>query len=343
MLNRIQELINIHGISGFETDVRNTIEAQLPPFITDKKVDNLGNLVVSVGSGSDELLFAAHMDELGCIVSDIMESGFIRIKSLGGIDPRVMPGRCMVIKSETGALIRGVIGIKPPHFMSESREEMNIILTFDELYIDIGAESGDEVRALGIDILSPVTFVKTFEILNRTHISCRGLDDRVGCAILLEVINGLSVKKLKKRIHFAFTVQEERGLRGAQLVALNYKPHYAFAIDSCSSADMPSCNAAQSPARLGKGPALRALDNRHVADPAFLKMLRAIADKNEIPTQLIFSGGSTDAAAFELLGPKSISIGIPLRYTHSPVETARICDIEQTQKLVEALIVELAC
>lgn len=338
MIKLIEKLVAVHGITGFEHNVAECIQSQLPSSVQ-CHLDNIGNLIVTLGSGNKTLLFAAHMDELGFIVTDITEQGMIRFKSLGGIDPRVMPGTILRIRTETGE-IRGIIGVKPPHLMTDHHNEMNNVISFNDMVIDIGAGSYDEVKAMGVEILQPITFEKHFLILNDKYISCRGLDDRIGCAVMMQLIEKFSKQQLKTKIIFAFTVQEERGLRGASLVAAQHKADYAFALDT-STARVTDEHKHLSNAILGCGPAIRALDNRHISDINFVKKIKSLAEKKSIPVQTIFTGGTTDVAAIEVFGPKSVPLCFPVRYTHSPVEMVSIQDIEQMILLCETIIHEL--
>jgi putative aminopeptidase FrvX len=341
MLKLLEELIGVHGIPGHEADVRKAIEKKLPKGKGVRKtVDSMGNLVVSIGKGPAQCVFAAHMDELGMVVSDIQPDGFLRVRSLGGIDPRVMPGRVLRVKTSKGE-VRGVVGVKPPHLMTD-RSEMQQVVPFEKLYVDIGADSDQEARKLGVDVLDPVTFDKTFEVLNGKYVSARGIDDRAGCAVLIEAIRSVAKRTLKGTVHFAFTVQEERGLRGAQLVAAKFEAARAFAVDSASSGLIPGGSAAMGPAELGKGVGLRAIDNRQVCDPAFVREVRDVARRRKIPVQVIFTGGGTDAAAFEVQGPRSLPLAFPVRYTHSTVEMISLADLKNTVRLVEALVAEYA-
>jgi len=339
MLELLEEMVNIHGVTGYETPVREFVESKLPKGVK-KNVDNMGDLVVTIGKGKGGIIFAAHMDELGMVVAGIRDDGFVRIKSLGGIDPRIMPGRILRILTTKGE-VRGVVGIKPPHLMPD-RTEMNKVIQFEDMHLDVGADSGDEARKMGVEILDPVTFHKTFEIINDKYVAARALDDRAGCTILLMAIKRLAKKKLKKKVHFAFTVQEERGLRGAQLVGHQFEADYAFAVDTASSGRVPSSEPAMGPAVVGGGPALRAIDNRHISDPAFVREVKTVAERAGIPVQVIFTGGGTDAAAIEVQGPKSLPIAFPARYTHSPVEMVAIKDLEDILALVVALVEEYA-
>jgi putative aminopeptidase FrvX len=340
MLELLRELVMVHGVTGYEAPIREAIEAKLPDGV-EKTVDNLGNLIATIGSGPGGIIFAAHMDELGMVVADIRDDGFLKVKSLGGIDPRVMAGRVLRILTSKGE-VKGVIGVKPPHLMYGDRSEMKEVVPFEKMYLDIGADSAEEARGMGVDILDPVTFDKTFEVLNGKYISARGLDDRAGCAIQILALRELDGQKLAKKVHFAFTVQEERGLRGAQLVGHSFEAQYAFAIDTASSGCEPSTDRSMGPAIVGGGPTLRAIDNRHISDPAFVREIKALAESKGIPVQVAFTGGGTDAAAIEVQGPKALPIAFPARYTHSPVELASLEDFENAVKLVVAIVEEYA-
>jgi endoglucanase len=222
--------------------------------------------------------------------------------------------------------------------MSEDRHEMRQVVQFEDMFVDVGADTAKDAHSLGIEILDPVTFQKSFEILNSKYVCTRGLDDRAGCAVLLQVIEKCCRRKMKGKVFFAFTVQEERGLRGAQLVGSYVKAKRAFAIDTASSALIPGSSPDRGPAVLGAGPAIRCADARYIADPEFAKEIRKIAAKKRIPTQMVFAGGSTDAAAIEVQGPKSLPITIPVRYSHSPAEVANLRDLENTVKLLIAIV-----
>jgi putative aminopeptidase FrvX len=179
---------------------------------------------------------------------------------------------------------------------------------------------------------------RTLRVLNGSYLCCRALDDRLGCAILLESLRRLEGQRLSGKVHFAFSVQEEVGLRGAELLARRHPLDLAFAVDSVSSADFPGARPDQSPAVLGRGTCLRVLDNAAIVPPAFTRELRALAEAEGIPLQVVFSGGGTDAASFQAEGPRVMAIGFPLRYTHSAVELAHEDDVEHTVRFVCAIV-----
>jgi len=227
MLELIRELIDIPGVQGFEDEIRAAIESKLPagaPRVT----DNMGNLVATLGSGEKQMMFSAHMDELGFIVTEILDSGFLCVRPLGTSDKRTVFGRSVWLVTEKGKL-PGVFCVKPPHLMPPQSlaKEMAETPEINDFIIDIGASSKREAEKMGVSILTPAVIQKQFNILNKKFISCRALDDRAGCAILIEAMKRLENVKLKWKVHFAFSVQEEGtiqgGMRGAELLANSYK------------------------------------------------------------------------------------------------------------------------
>lgn len=332
----LKELLDVPGIPGYEFRVKEFIESRLPGEI-ETSTDSLGNFVVTVGEGDQAMLFVAHMDELGFVVSEVREDGFLKIKPLGGIDPRTVFGRSIRIVTEEGEIF-GAAAVVPPHLMMNREKEMGTVPPITDLLIDIGAQSKEEADSLGVKILDFAVIEKTFHILNGKFLCARALDDRLGCFILLEALDKLKSKKLNWKIHFGFSVQEEVGLRGAELLGNRLELDMAFAVDSASAADFPETRKDLAPGRMGKGPAFRVLDNRAIVPPAFTKELVMVAEKAGIPHQVIFTGGGTDIGAIQSKGARVMPIAFPVRYTHSAVETVHIHDVESTIELICAIV-----
>ena len=331
----LQTLVGTPGIPGHEHLVRAVVEEALPAGLT-RELDAMGNLVVSLGSGEPTRMFVAHMDEIGFLVSEVREDGFLRIKPLGGIDPRTVLGRRLRIVGARGA-VDGVVGVVPPHLMRDRAKEMSDVPAVDRMLVDIGARSLAEADALGVRVLDQAVLRKDPGTLG-AHLWCaRALDDRVGCWVLVKAIERLMGGGHAGTVRFGFSVQEEIGLRGAELLARRLAPEYAFAVDSVSSADFPEVDASLSPARLGEGPCLRVVDNATVIPPAFRDEVAAVAEAAGIPLQIVFSGGGTDAKPFQAVGAHVISLAFPLRYTHSSVELVHRHDAAQLVDLVCAL------
>jgi putative aminopeptidase FrvX len=268
-------------------------------------------------------------------VAHIEENGFIRLKRLGGVDVRMLYGQYFEVFTKDGKRIPGVIGLKPPHISTES--EMKNAPPIEDLYLDVGASSREEVISMGISILDPVRWMKQFHVLNGRYIVTRGLDDRAGCAILINLIERLKGKKLKKKVTFIFTLQEETGLRGAKAIT-ERDIDELYAIDSVSSGDIPKVDYYLSPVSLGKGPVIRFIDARGANSISLKRKVEEIASRNKINIQEVFTGGSTDAAGTFDLGIPSIALCFPIRYTHTTVEMSSIEDIEALINLLEKIV-----
>jgi putative aminopeptidase FrvX len=295
-------------------------------------VDNLGNLIVPVSEGKKSIVLMAHMDELGMVVVKIEGDGSLRIRKVGGTDDRTLIGRMVEIKTSKG-IVPGVIGMKPLHLMTD-RAETKKTVPAEDLRVDLGTRSKKETEKLGIKLMDPMVLKKDFVVLNKKYISARGLDDRAGCAILMDVHERLKKVKLKTGVTLVFSTQEEVGLRGAIAIANTLKPDYIFAVDSLSTTDGPGLPKTSEPVLLGKGPALRLIDNRAMASPMLKEYLIKLAKKKKIPLQIGVTGGSTDGAAVQECGAAMMPVCMPLRYTHSPVEIVHLDDLKNISKLL---------
>jgi len=329
------ELLQVPGVPGYEDRVRALVRERLPAGV-DVATDSLGNLVATLGRGDRALMFVAHMDEIGFVVSEVRDDGFCRLKPLGGIDPRTVFGRMLRVITEQGE-VRGVVGVKPPHLMRDRATETKEVPPVTDFLVDLGARSRAEAEALGVKVLDFAVLEKDIAELNGKLWCGRALDDRAGCYVLLKALAELAAAPPPVRLHFAFSVQEEVGLRGASLLARKHELDLAFAVDSTSTADWPDVKGDLSPARLGAGPCLRVLDDASVVPVEFRREIQAVAEAAGIPLQVVFSGGGTDARPFQSEGPQVMSLGIPLRYTHSAVELVHRDDVAQTVRLVCAL------
>jgi len=331
----LRELIVAPGAPGYESKVRALIEARLPDGVH-QATDAMGNLVATLGEGGPGVLFVAHMDEIGFVVSDVRDDGFLRLKPLGGVDPRTIFGRLLRIVTERGEVL-GAVAVKPPHLMKDSAAEMKEVPPVTDLYVDIGAASRAEAEAMGVKVLDFAVYEKDPRLLGPDFVCSRALDDRAGCWVLLRALAELARTPAPGRVQFAFSVQEEVGLRGAALLARKHAAGWVFAVDSVSAADFPGLSAEQGPARVGRGACLRVLDNATIIPPALWREVARIAEAAGIGLQVVFSGGGTDARPFQAEGPRVLSLAFPLRYTHSAVELAHRQDLEDTVRLVVAL------
>ncbi len=336
VVDLLLEAVKLRGPSGFEEEVAEWVSSRLSELGFEASRDAFGNVWIELGGGGGGgLVLAAHMDELGFLVTGAEESGLLTFRPLGGIDDRVLPGVHVELLSETG-VVEGVIGIKPPHLLSE--EERGRPPSWRELRIDIGASSREEAQEL-VKPLTPGVFKKQVSTLNRGRLlAVRSLDDRVGVAILLALAAAVSEGRVKPRgrLVLAWTVQEEVGLRGARVLAKRLGASAMVAVDTMACCD-PVVNGSM---RLGGGPVLRLHDNRYMAPRPLRELLARAAARAGVEYQVASAGGTTDAAAFMEAGVPSAAIGVPARYAHSTAETVHLDDVRAALRLVEALVEE---
>ncbi len=342
----MMKLSSLHGVSGREHEAREFVREELSRYCDEVSVDALGNVIGRIGDGDFKIMFAAHMDEIGMVVRFVDKDGFIRFTTIGGVFEQNLLARKVVIRTSKGK-VYGVIGSKPPHIMKE--EERKKPVPLEELFIDVGARSREEVEKMGIRVGDPVVIVSEIFELPNGRIVGKALDDRAGCAVLLELVRRVSKMKSQLKdisVYFVATVQEEVGLKGARVVAFKINPHVAFAIDVCPTGDHPGVKEEDVPVKLGKGPTVTVVDGKGyglIAPENLIQAVIKIAEKKKVPYQLeVAEGGTTDATIISLTreGIPATAISIPLRYVHSPVEMLAIEDAENTVKLCEAIITE---
>ena len=333
-LEILRDLVFTPGVSGWEDPVREKVKQMVSAYGA-TEVDPLGNLTLTLGTGSKHVIFVAHMDEIGLVVSHIEESGYVRFRKVGGIDDRVLVGRAVDIYPDGGPEpVPGVIGLKPPHLMKNRDKEMSQVVKFEDMLIDLGTRSRAETEALGITKLSPVILRKHFSVLANDTIATRGLDDRLGCAALIEMLERLDTENLDHRVTFAWSVQEELGLRGAYALGNRLRPDYAVAIDSCTTGDSPQVDFHLSAVRVGDGPVLRMFDRMAFASRTLMKRISETAADQSIPLQVAVTGGTTDGAALQTFGTAMIPLSVPIRYVHSPTEMMSLRDFDNLVRLL---------
>lgn len=335
-LEVLRKLIEVPGVSGYEEPVREAIRRMLPEGIN-VYVDEIGNLIADLGGGGDTIVLAAHMDELGLVVTHIEDDGLIKFRKLGGIDDRILPSMRVEIHTSKGS-IPGVIGVTPPHLQLDRTGDSKVI-PWHELYIDIGASSRDEALDMGVRVLDPVTLDKSFTLIGKgAWVAARSIDDRMGCAVLVQLAHAIASGSMDPKHHviLAWTVQEEVGLRGAMALAERVKPSLFVAVDTMSCC-LPGITGEAKP---GRGPVIRAIDNAYIADRRLVSKLAAIAESRGIPYQIATAGGGTDAAALQRRGVRVLALGAPVKYTHSTVEMLNVQDFKGMIELVKAIVEE---
>jgi putative aminopeptidase FrvX len=334
----LEKLSNACGVTGREEQVRNLIVQLLTPYVDQIEVDKLDN-VIATKKGKDnkpKIMLAAHMDEVGLMVKTITKDGFLQFAKMGGIDDRILPAQKVVVCTKKGEF-PGVIGSKPPHIQKE--EERKKIITYDDLFIDIGAENKEDAINLGVSIGDPVAFdIKYVKLRNEAAIG-KALDNRAGCVTMVETLKLL--KQTDCTVCAVGTVQEEVGLRGAPAAAFGVDPDLAITLDVTIAGDVPGVREFDTSVKMGKGPTLTISDSGLITHPKVLRWLIDTAEEEKIPYQ-IESGlpGSTDSARISLTrqGIPCGNISIPTRYIHSPLSMLSLKDIENSAKLTAAAI-----
>jgi endoglucanase len=320
----IKKLTETYGPSGHEEPIREVIRAEVEPLADEIRVDALGNLIaVKKGQGGGKkIMLAAHMDEIGVIISYVDDKGFLRAQPIGGLDLTTMAGGRVQFAD-------GAIGVLAPEKRQEFRKEPEI----SKLFIDVGATDPQEAKKrLG----QAAVFVRPFADLGQ-RIVAKAFDDRIGCAVLVEVLRRLD--ETPHEVYFVFSVQEEVGLRGARTGAYGLEPEVGIAIDITASADTPE--APKMAMKLGAGPCIKVMDGGMIAHPGVKNLLIETAEANDLPYQLeVLAHGSTDAAAIQLArgGVAAGCVSLACRYYHTPSEMLDMSDVENTIALLLATL-----
>lgn len=338
-------LLTLSGVPGREAQVIRYMRDALSPLVDEVRVDPMGN-VFAVKRGSRKgprVMIAAHSDEIGLIVKSIEKNGFIRFDKEGGVGDNWLPARLVNVAGHLG-----VVGVKAGHLSTE--KERTEVKRHTELYIDMGAKSREEVLAMGIKPGAQATFVSPPVFLNDDLIVSKALDDRVGCAVMLALLESLRGQEFAGELHCVVTVQEEVGLRGATVAAFEIAPDMAIALDTVPAGDTPDINFTKElPVAIGEGPVLQITSGGTggrglIADSTVLSMLEGAAKGAGVPYQFTtFTGGNTDATAMHLSrsGIPSGAVTIARRYSHSPVEFMDLRDAVAAHDLLKHLIVNM--
>ena len=327
MKKLLQTLTQISAPSGREDELRAVVQKMVQPYADEVRVDALGNLIVRKGrraKSGKRVMLAAHLDEIGFIVSHVDAHGFARFSALGGLAPHRRVGAR--VKFLNG--VRGIIGLE------RTSEQKDRAPSLDKFFIDTGATSPKDSP---VKVGEMAVFDADFHDLGGRVLS-RALDDRVGVALLIESLR--SFKSGPNEIFYVFTVQEEVGVRGAGPAAYGLDPEVGLSVDTTPASDTPAASL-RNPIALGCGPALKVKDTAMVSDPRLVDALTRLAQKSHIPLQTeVLEGGSTDARAIQITrhGARAAGLSVPVRYGHSPSEMADWGDIQHAGRLLAALL-----
>ncbi|MBR5642358.1 MAG: M42 family metallopeptidase [Firmicutes bacterium] len=340
MLKLLKELTAASGVSGFEAPVRSLIAEKCRPYADEMSVDTMGNLIVfkrGKKHNAPKLMIAAHMDEVGFLINKIEDSGVLRFAEVGGVNPRVALGRRVLIGPDK---VPGVTGLKAYHLVSKEEEKKTPAVS--QMYIDIGAQNKEEAEKkvkIGDWVVFDSDFVRFGE--GKKRIKAKAIDDRIGCAQMIKLME----KDLPMDVTFAFTVQEEVGLRGAKTAAFNVEPDIALILEGTTSADMPGVDDAKKVTRVGGGCVIGCVDTGTIYDRRLFDFLRNAADEAGIPWQIKnYIAGGTDAAVVQRsrAAVRVANISTPVRMLHAASTVADKDDMENGLKLAELLIDAIA-
>lgn len=348
LVNQLKEFMLQPAPSGYEKEMAYSMCSALKPYANQVSIDRVGNVIAKI-EGTDKsspiVMVYAHMDQLGFIVRKIEHDGFVQVDRLGGIPEKVLPGLGLLIRSENGSFYPAVIGTKSHHAASEEEKYKVDLVT--SLFLDIGANSADQVRLMGIEVGCPVIYKPTFEKLLGNKIYGTAVDDRGGCAGLVYTASLISKSKQKSDIYLVGTVWEEFNLRGAMMAARTVKPDIAICLDVVIAGDTPDLKSRYE-IELGKGPSVvlysfhgRGTLNGTLPHNGLVKLAINAAAQDGIALQRFASLGIlTDSSYLQLenKGIVSLELGFPARYTHSPVEICDTSDIEELGKLIYAMV-----
>ena len=333
-LENLEALSLARGTSGDESSVRKIIYDEIisyPGCIA--KTDNAGNLIVSKkgkNQPKNKLMFSAHMDEVGFIITHIDENGFLRFSNVGGIDSRVIVGK-RVLVGKNG--IPGLLGSKAIHLVK--KEEFDNPTKTENLYIDIGAESKEEAEKL-VSLGERATFDSDFSLFGDGCVMGKALDDRAGCALLMELLK----EDAEYDITVCFTTREEVGGNSAGNAAFSVDPDIAVVVEATSAGDFPCVPGEKFVCKQGEGPVVSFRDNGTLYDMELYQYIMELCKEKEIPAQTKHGiCGFNDARAIHKTrgGIRPVAVSLPARYIHSPYASIRISDVEHTTKLISLL------
>jgi tetrahedral aminopeptidase len=337
-LELLRRLCAAPGIPGREDRIRDVVRDEMRGLVDDVSIDAMGNLIgVRRGNGGPKVMIAAHMDEIGFLVSHIDDKGFLRIQPVGGFDARVLVAQRVRVHGFDGESYLGALqtGGKPIHLLDPSEVKPPRV---DELFVDLGM-SADEVRER-VEVGDFITLDRPLERVGASVLS-KALDDRVGIYVMLEAVRAATDSKAE--IYAVATTQEEVGLRGAATSAYSIEPDISIALDVTLAMDIPDASEHQRISRLGGGVAIKIMDSSMISHPLLVRHFRDIAQEREIPYQMeILPRGGTDAGATQRArgGNVAITLSIPTRYVHTVNEMARIDDIQACVDLLAAFLVD---
>lgn len=335
----LSEICETPGAPGYEKKVRDLVIKTVTPYVDEVQTDNLGNVyAIKRGQSDKKVMIGAHMDEIGFIVTHIDEKGFIRFHTLGGFDPKTLTAQRVIIHGKKDII--GVMASKPIHVMTPEERKKNPKTT--DFFIDTGL-SKEEVESI-VTVGNPITRERGLIEMGNC-VNCKSLDNRLAVFILLEMLRELKDKEVPYDIYGVFTVQEEVGLRGANVSAMKIKPDFGFGLDTTIAFDLPGASPHEKITALGGGTAIKIMDGSTICDYRMVDFMKQTADKNNIKWQPeILTAGGTDTAGIQRMnegGSIAGAVSIPTRHLHQVIEMADKSDIRASIDLLKVCVTSL--
>jgi tetrahedral aminopeptidase len=335
----LAEICKVPGAPGFEEKVRQVVLREIKDLCDEVTIDNMGNVyAIRRGASNKAAMVGAHMDEIGFMVTHIDDKGFIRFTTLGGFDPKTLTAQRVIIHGKEDII--GVMASKPIHVMTQ--DERNKVAKLSDYFIDTGlpADKVKELVSIGDAVTREREFIEMGDCFN-----CKSLDNRLAVFIAIETLKNLKGKTLPNDVYIVFTVQEEVGIRGANVASLNIKPHFGFGLDTTIAFDLPGAAAHEQITKLGEGTAIKIMDASTICDTRMVRYMKEVADRNKIKWQPeILTAGGTDTAGIQRMSPGGSiagAVSIPTRHLHQVIEMAHKDDIQGSIDLLSACLLEL--
>lgn len=335
----LKKICEIAGAPGYEQRIREFVIDEITPLVDEVKVNNMGNVyAIKKGKSGKRVMVGAHMDEIGFMVTHIDDQGFVRFHTLGGFDPKTLTAQRVIIHGKEDVM--GVMGSKPIHVMTAEEKAKNPKTT--DYFIDLG-RSKEEVEKL-VSVGNPIT--RYSELMEMGDcVNCKSIDNRVSVFILIETLRLLKNKEVPYDIYGVFTVQEEVGIRGANVSAMDIQPDFGFGLDTTIAYDVPGAIAHEKITELGGGTAIKIMDASTICDYRMVEFMKQTAQKNNIKWQAeILTAGGTDTAGIQRMndgGAISGAISIPTRHLHQVIEMANKEDISASIKMLSHCLTEI--
>jgi len=335
----LKKICETAGAPGFEDRVRKLVIQEVSPFVDSIDIDNMGN-VIALKKGKNRkksVMIGAHMDEIGFIVTHIDNNGFLKFHPLGGFDPKTLTSQRVIVHGKKDVI--GVMGSKPIHVMSP--EEKNKVPKISDYYIDLGLskEKVDKVISVGDTVTRERKLIEMGDCLN-----CKSLDNRVAVFILIEVLKTLDNPAYDT--YGVFTVQEEVGIRGAQVATLKINPDFGFGLDTTIAYDVPGAADHEKITSLGEGVAIKIMDASTICDSRMVNFMQKTATKHKIKWQKeILTAGGTDTANIQRMSPGGSIAGafsIPTRHIHQVIEMVNKNDVKDCIELMKVCLKNLS-